>query len=134
MDFNRLSLSMIPYNRHLKKISRRLRSNMTDAERRLWSRIRRKNIEGVQFYRQKIVGNYIVDFYSFAAKLVVEVDGSQHLEERQKRKDQIRDQYLRELGFQVLRFSSREVLTNTENVVQAIQDVVKGHANPPVPL
>ena len=134
MDFNRLSVSMIPYNRNLKNISRRLRSNMTDAERRLWSRIRRKNIEGVQFYRQKIVGNYIVDFYSFAAKLVVEVDGSQHLEERQKRKDQIRDQYLRELGFQVLRFSSREVLTNTENVVQAIQDVVKGHANPPVPL
>ena len=75
-----------------------------------------------------------MDFYSFAAKLVVEVDGSQHLEEKQKRKDEVRDAYLRSLGFQVLRFSSRDVLNNTEGVIQAIQDAVEGQANPPVPL
>ena len=67
---------MLPYNTNLKQASQKLRREMTDAERRLWSRLRAKQILGVQFYRQKPVGNYIVDFYAPAANLVVEVDGS----------------------------------------------------------
>jgi very-short-patch-repair endonuclease len=57
---------------------------MTDSERLLWSRIRRKQLKGYQFYRQKVIGNYIVDFCCPAAKIIVEVDGSQHSEESQK--------------------------------------------------
>ena len=125
---------MIPYNKKLKNFSRALRKNMTDAERLLWSRIRRKQISGVQFYRQKIVGEYILDFYSFAAKLDVEVDGSQHYTEAGIKKDKIRDQYLRSLGFRVLRFSAREVLTNIDGVADAIFEEVHSHLNPPGPL
>ena len=70
---------MLKYDRNLKKYSRHLRSNLTDSESKLWSRVRRKQICGVQFYRQKTVGSFIVDFYAPRAKLVVEIDGSQHL-------------------------------------------------------
>jgi very-short-patch-repair endonuclease len=66
---------MLPYNRRLKTQARSLRTNPTDAELHRWYRLRRKQIFGVQFYRQKPVGNYIADFYAPAAKLVVEPDG-----------------------------------------------------------
>ena len=70
---------MQPYKPTLKPLARNLRGNMTDAEQRLWSKLRRKQILGVQFYRQKPLANYIVDFYCAAANLVIELDGSQHL-------------------------------------------------------
>ena len=69
---------MLKYNPQLKTKARTLRITLTDAEQRLWERLRRKQILGVQFYRQKPIGNYIVDFYAPAARLVVEVDGSHH--------------------------------------------------------
>ena len=69
---------MIPYNKKLKPLSQRLRSKMTDAEITLWSRLRRKQIHNLQFYRQKPLGQYIVDFYCPSARLVIEVDGGQH--------------------------------------------------------
>lgn len=69
---------MKPYNKNLKQASRNLRSNMTDAEQRLWQRIRRKQILELQFYRQKPILNFIVDFYCPAANLVIECDGGQH--------------------------------------------------------
>ncbi len=73
---------MIEYNRKLEERARRLRRQMTDSERALWERLRRKQVQAVQFYRQKPIGNYIVDFYAPRAKIVVEVDGSQHMEGR----------------------------------------------------
>ncbi len=66
---------MLSYNKSLKQFSRNLRKNMTDAERLLWSRIRRKQLKRLQFYSQKIIGNYIVDFYCPELKLVIEIDG-----------------------------------------------------------
>ncbi|MBP9011503.1 MAG: DUF559 domain-containing protein, partial [Syntrophaceae bacterium] len=66
---------MLPFNKKLKPAARSLRSNMTDAERLLWSRIRKKQISDVQFYRQKNIGNYIVDFYCPQGRLVIELDG-----------------------------------------------------------
>jgi len=66
------------YNQTLKENSRALRTNMTDAEQMLWLHLRRKQIQGVQFYRQKPLLTFIVDFYCPAAKLVIELDGSQH--------------------------------------------------------
>ena len=77
---------MLTYNKSLKQISRNLRRNMTDAERLLWSNLMGKQLKGFQFYRQKIIDNYIVDFYCPKLKLVIEVDGGQHYsaEGRQK--------------------------------------------------
>jgi very-short-patch-repair endonuclease len=71
---------MLKYNPRLKTIARSLRISLTDAEQRLWNRLPAKQILGVQFYRQKPIGNYIVDFYAPAARLVVEVDGSHHFD------------------------------------------------------
>ena len=110
----------LPRSKRLKKYSRSLRSNMTDAEILLWSKIRRKAIAGHQFYRQKIIGDYIVDFYCHSGKLVIEVDGGQHYEPEGKRKDALRDEYMAELGLKVLRFSDREVLENLDVVVEVI--------------
>ena len=74
--------AMLSYNKGLKEPSRQLRKNMTEAERLFWSRVRGKQLSGAQFYRQKIIGNFIVDFYCRQAKLVVEIDGGQHYEGR----------------------------------------------------
>jgi very-short-patch-repair endonuclease len=93
---------------------------MTDAESRLWAAIRMDQVEGCRFYRQKPIGNYIVDFYCPKAKLVVEVDGSEHLDENGKVKDIRRDAYLKTLGITVLRFNNLEVLTNIQGVVDSI--------------
>ena len=111
---------MLPYNKNLKILARELRKNMTDAERRLWSKIRRKQLKKFQFYRQKNIGNYIVDFYCPAAKLIVEIDGGQHYSEENIVKDKARDKFLSGLDFRVLRFSNRDVLNNIEGVVREI--------------
>jgi len=113
---------MLTYNGKLKAFSRQLRNNMTDGEIRLWSKIRGRQLKELQFYRQKIIGNYIVDFYCPKANLVIEIDGGQHLEEDGIRKDKERDAYLNNLGLRVLRFSSRDVLKNTDGVLQNIYE------------
>lgn len=111
---------MLNYNKGLKQFSQQLRKNMTDAERRLWTRIRGKQLKGCQFYRQKTIGDYIVDFYCPGAKLVLELDGGQHYNEEGMEKDKIRDKYLADNGLQVLRFSDRDVLTQIEGVLEKI--------------
>ncbi|MGR3309949.1 MAG: endonuclease domain-containing protein [Candidatus Brocadiales bacterium] len=111
---------MQPYNKRLKKYSRKLRDNMTDAERLLWSKIRRKQLKDHQFYRQKIIGNYIVDFYCAKANLVIEIDGGQHYTDEGKEKDRVRDDYMASLGLKVLRFSDREVFVNLKEVMEKI--------------
>ena len=108
----------LPYNKGLKRFARELRKNMTDAERRVWMRIRMKQLKGFQFYRQKNIGNYIVDFYCPAAKLIVEIDGGQHYSEEGFRKDKDRDSYLTSLGLRILRFSDREVFESIEGVLR----------------
>ncbi len=111
---------MLSYNKGLKPFSQQLRNNLTDAERRLWVRIRGKQLKGLQFYRQKTIGDYIVDFYCPKAKLVIELDGGQHYTEEGKEKDKVRDDYLAGVGLQVLRFSDREVLTQIDGVLEKI--------------
>ena len=83
-------------------------------------RLRGKQPAGVQFYRQKPIGDYIVDFYAPKAKLVIEIDGSQHLEDHHAEKDRDRDNYLSRLGLTILRFNSREVLKEIEATLEAI--------------
>lgn len=111
---------MEAYGRFLKAPARTLRSNMTDTEQALWQRIRHKQIRGVQFYRQKPLLCYIVDFYCPAAKLVVELDGGQHYEEEHQAKDRQRDEALANLGLLVLRFDNRQVLEEMGAVLEAI--------------
>jgi very-short-patch-repair endonuclease len=111
---------MLQYNKELKDRSRALRNNMTDAERLLWSRIRGKQLKGCQFYRQKIIGNYIADFYCPRAKLVIEVDGGQHYSPEGQVKDNKRDEYMRSVGLNILRFSDRDVFKNTTAVIETI--------------
>jgi len=112
--------SMLPFNKKLKTLARQLRKNMTEAENFLWQRIRRKQLKGRQFYRQRNIGNYIVDFYCPAAKVIVELDGGQHFTQEGIRGDQVRDRYLEGLGFTILRFSDREVFKNIEGVLERI--------------
>ena len=99
---------MLKYNANLKDKARQLRKNLTDSEKALWSRLRNKQLLGVQFYRQKPIGEHIVDFFAPGTKLVVEVDGSQHMGGDHVQKDRSRDGYLASLGLKVLRFNSRE--------------------------
>ena len=115
---------MLKYNPKLKTKARSLRTGLTDAEQRLWPRLRRKQILGVQFYRQKPIGNYIVDFYAPAVRLVVEVDGSQHVEPAQTIYDKRRSEYLEKLGLKVLRFDDRQVLLELDAVAQEIYRAV----------
>ncbi len=111
---------MKDYNRYLKTYSRDLRKNMTDAERHLWQYLRKKQIYGVQFYRQKPLLNYIVDFYCPAAMLIVECDGGQHYTPEGLAYDRQRDLALTALGLNVLRFSNRQILQNTTQVCECI--------------
>lgn len=94
---------MKPYNKNLKQASRDLRNNMTDAEKLLWSRLRNKQILGLQFYRQKTLLNYIVDFYCPAANLVIECDGSQHFIKERLQLNHVRDDASEKIALKIFR-------------------------------
>jgi very-short-patch-repair endonuclease len=111
---------MLPYARNLKPLARNLRANQTDAEQALWQKLRRKQINGAQFYRQKPLGQFIVDFYCPAARLVVEVDGGGHFTDEGAASDRERDAHLAGLELVVLRFSNLEVLANMNAVLEEI--------------
>ena len=98
---------------------RNLRHNMTDAERRLWSRLRNEAL-GYDFRRQHRLGNYVVDFVCLERRLVVEVDGGQHNLEPHIDHDRRRTEWLTSDGFEVLRFWNNEVLSATDDVVETI--------------
>lgn len=101
-------------NKKLTPLSRNLRSNMTKEERHLWYDFLKSLPQTV--HRQKVIGPYIVDFYCASAKLVIELDGSQHYEQEGRRKDTLRDTYLQNLGLTVLRYSNLDVNKNFEGV------------------
>lgn len=108
--------------------ARQLRKDMTDAERALWARLRRRQVLGHKFRRQQPLGPFIVDFVCLERKLVIEVDGGQHADQQQD--DARRTGWLEDQGFVVLRFWNHEVLAEPEAVIQAIADAL---APPPAP-
>ncbi len=112
---------MLPYNANLKEASRQLREDMTNAEKRLWNKINKKQINGYQFFRQRPIGSYIVDFFCPKARLVIEVDGGMHLGKEIRQNDRTRDEYLKSLGLMILRLKNSEILTNVEGVVDKIK-------------
>ena len=106
------------HNTRLTSRAQTLRKNMTKEERRLWYEY--LSNYPYRFRRQVAFGNYILDFYCAAAKLAIELDGSQHYDESTKQYDNKRTAYLNSIGIQVMRFSNLDVLLNLRGVCQAI--------------
>ena len=113
----------LPYNGKLIVPARELRKNATRQEQRLWHGFLRHHT--LRFQRQKVIGSCIVDFYCHSAKLVIELDGSQHLEEAAKLYDEDRTEFLASNGLRVLRFANADVDRNFERVCLAIDEAVK---------
>jgi very-short-patch-repair endonuclease len=111
----------------LKRV-RELRREMTDAEKKLWSRLRAGQL-GVKFRKQVWLGHHIADFLCVEAKLVVEVDGGQH-DVRQK-KDAVRARQMAELGFRTIRFWNHDVLENVDGVLSVIGEALPSPSHPP---
>jgi adenine-specific DNA-methyltransferase len=119
---------------HLRRYARRLRRDQTDAERKLWSRLRDRRLFGARFRRQHPIGPFIADFCCTEAKLAIELDGGQHAV--QKRSDAERTAFLEGQGYRVIRFWDNEALANTEGVLLRIVEAlgVKGPSPSPYPL
>jgi len=124
---------IIPYSKALKPFARQLRKEMTDCEIHLWYKIRRKQIQGVQFLRQKPMGPFILDFYAKEPKLAIELDGSQHFSIENKKKDENRDAYVKTLGVFTLRFTNLEVLQNCDGVLFQIEQTILKLTSPRCP-
>ena len=113
------------YKQNPKLVSnaRNLRKNMTKEERHLWYDFLKDY--PVRFYRQKILGRYIVDFYCAGAKLVIELDGSQHYDPNEIKRDKERTAFLKQYGLTVLRIPNNEVIRNFRGACEYIDDYVK---------
>ncbi len=98
--------------------ARELRKSMTDAERHLWHRLRRSQIDGCRFRRQAVIGRYVVDFVCFEKRLVIELDGGQHLEQQEYDSD--RTAWLESQGFRVLRYWNHEVFKELDAILEVI--------------
>lgn len=116
---------MLDYNKKLKKRAQELRSNMTDAEIILWSKLKGRQIKNAQFYRQKPIGNYIADFYCAKYKIVIELDGSQHYTDEGLEYDSERDTYLKFMGLKVLRFTNIQIMKELNSVLEVIFNEMK---------
>jgi very-short-patch-repair endonuclease len=110
--------------------ARRLRREMTDAERRLWQHLRAGRFDGLKFRRQHPVPPYVADFCCVSVRLIVELDGSQHCEEI----DTARTRYLGSQGWRVMRFWNNDVLLQTEAVLDAIWNAINDRTLSPTPL
>ena len=104
---------------------RKLRENQTDAERKLWSVLRNRQLSGIKFRRQFPVGRYILDFYSPQYKLGIEADSGQHYEDKGKKQDRLRTTGLAEHGVEIVRFSDLDILNNIEGVCEIIERAVE---------
>lgn len=119
-----------PLPTRTRKQARDLRQTGTDAERKLWQRLRAGRLSGLKFRRQHAIPPYIVDFYCEATKLVVELDGSQHSEEV----DRARTDFLVAKGLKVLRYWDNEVLQQIDAVLEAILIAGENRTLTPTPL
>jgi very-short-patch-repair endonuclease len=109
------------------KIARRLRRDSTDAERKLWHRLRSRSMVGFKFVRQEPIGPYVVDFICREQRLIVELDGGQHADSKS---DVARDQWLSEHHHRVLRFWNNDVMANTDGVVETIVKALNAETAP----
>ena len=123
----------ILYSKDLKQRSRELRNNSTLAEVLLWNQLKRRKMLGYQFMRQKPIYHFIVDFYCSKLKLVIEIDGESH--RLRFSQDRRRQEYLEQMGIEVLRFNDLAVKKDVGNVLSAIEGWIrKNERQPPNPL
>ena len=115
------------HNTELTTNARALRKNMTKEEKHLWYDFLKSY--PIRFLRQKVIDNYIVDFYCHSARLIIELDGSQHYELKGSFNDSFRDRYLNELGITVLRYSNLDINKNFESVCQDILNHISQYYN-----
>ena len=101
-----------------------MRRESTPAERKLWAHLRGNKLDGVSFRRQHAIGNYIVDFVSIKKKLIIELDGGQHLE--QSEYDEERTRYLESKGYRVIRFWNNQVESEMDGIVQVLDQILMG--------
>ena len=111
------------HNKHLVPLAKILRKNMTKEEKHLWYDFLRTH--PIRFSRQKVLGKYIADFYSFQAKLIIELDGSEHYTEKNEKYDEERTAFLKEYGLTVIRISNSEIHKNFEGVCESINLAIK---------
>ena len=111
------------YNQQLVPLAKQLRKEMTKEERHLWYDFLRSY--PVRFSRQKVLGKYIVDFYSAEAKFVIELDGSQHYEDKEMKQDEARTAFLESYGLTVIRIPNNEVSRNFRGVCEWIDAAVR---------
>lgn len=109
----------------LKKFSRINRKNQTPAEIKLWSKLRNRQLLGYKFRRQVPIANYIVDFYCEKLKLIIEIDGSTHNEDKYDY-DLNRENFLKDLGYRLERFTEYEVTNNINDVLQTLENIING--------
>ncbi|MBW4547994.1 MAG: DUF559 domain-containing protein [Symplocastrum torsivum CPER-KK1] len=112
----------------IEQSARRLRQQLTPAEAHLWSALSRRQLAGLKFRSQHPVGRFIVDFYCPACKLVIEVDGDIHAQ--QKDYDSVRTEQLQAFGYQVLRFTNEDVLSDLQTVLAHIVKVAEAQFPP----
>ena len=113
----------LPENKFLRERARNLRKNSTLSEVVFWNAVKNKQINGIDFDRQKVIGNYIVDFYCAQLKLVIEIDGSSH--DNKQGYDTTRDEYLRTLGLHVLHVYESDVRYDINGVIQMLHEYIK---------
>ena len=111
-----------------------LRRNQTPAERELWKRLRLRQINGVRFLRQYVVGSCILDFYAPSIRLAIELDGGQHYEVDAREHDDARSRWLASCGVEVLRYTNLDVSRRIDDVLDDIlRTVARLKAHPPAP-
>ena len=118
----------LKYNGNNINFAKTLRKNATPQENHLWYDFLRRY--EVRFQRQKAIGNYIVDFYCHSAKLVIEIDGSQHFYDEEQVYDHQRTEYLEQMGLHVLRISNRQINEEFKSVCEHIDMIVKNSLSP----
>ncbi len=127
----------IYYNPKLKELARQLRNNSTKSEIKLWTYLRRSQMRGYDFHRQKPIDEYIADFFCNKLQLVIECDGYSHELMEVYEKDVKKTKRLNKLGITVLRFSDHQVMNDIDNVLRVIEDYIfKFEENgfiPPIP-
>jgi very-short-patch-repair endonuclease len=108
------------YTKNAKCKAKELRQNQTDTENILWHHLRNRSLNNIKFRRQVPIGKYIADFVCMEKKLIIELDGSQHLENKNAEYDKNRTEYLTNLGYKVIRILNNDISKNINSVLEYI--------------
>jgi very-short-patch-repair endonuclease len=110
--------------------AKKLRQNQTEAEKKLWLKLRNRQVDGVKFRRQQFIGPFIVDFACLDKKLIIEIDGGHHSQVINKERDKNRTSWLEQEGYQVLRFWNNDIIQNLDGVLEKIREMLNHNNNP----